>query len=135
MIDDVQDIMPSNIEDTDQSQLIAFSNDYNTANKVKKVSLVINSLKLKNKDIRAFCANKLTEIGEILGKKRIEDELIPFITDLILNFEENEDILCIFSNQLLNLLLILQKDNIFSSIGVRSLEILSGNDDENVLFI
>ena len=75
---------------------------------------------------------KLTEIGIILGNKRIEDELIPFITDLILNYEENEEILCEFSNQLLNLLLILRKQNIFSSIGLRSLEILSGNDDENV---
>ena len=119
-------------DDSDEAQLIPFSNEYTQSNKVKKVSLIIDSLKSKNDSIRLFSAKKLTEIGEILGAKRIEDELIPFITDLILNYEENEEILCEFSNQLLNLLLILRKQNIFSSIGLRSLEILSGNDDENV---
>ena len=98
----------------------------------QKTVALIDSLKSKNQCIRLFSSKKLTEIGEILGGKRIEDELIPFITDLILNFEENEEILCEFSNQLLNLLLILRKQNIFSSIGLRSLEILSGNDDESV---
>ena len=119
-------------DDSDEAQLIPFSNEYTQSNKVKKVSLIIDSLKSKNDSIRLFSAKKLTEIGEILGAKRIEDELIPFITDLILNYEENEEILCEFSNQLLNLLLILRKQNIFSSIGLRSLEILNGNDDENV---
>ena len=130
MINDFLEIMPDN--DTDQTQLISFTEEYQKSQPIKKVSLIINSLKIKNQLIRLFCASKLTEIGIILGNKRIEDELIPFITDLILNFEENEEVLCEFSNQLLNLLLILQKENIFSSIGVRSLEILSGNDDENV---
>ena len=130
MINDFLEIMPDN--DTDQTQLVSFTEEYQKSQPIKKVSLIINSLKIKNQLIRLFCASKLTEIGIILGNKRIEDELIPFITDLILNFEENEEVLCEFSNQLLNLLLILQKENIFSSIGVRSLEILSGNDDENV---
>ena len=119
-------------DDSDEAQLIPFSNEYMQSTKVKKVSLIIDSLKSKNEFIRLFSSKKLTEIGDILGAKRIEDELIPFITDLILNYEENEEILCEFSNQLLNLLLILRKQNIFSSIGLRSLEILSGNDDENV---
>ena len=119
-------------DDSDEAQLIPFSKEYLSSNKIKKVSLIIDSLKSKNQCIRLFSSKKLTEIGEILGGKRIEDELIPFITDLILNFEENEEILCEFSNQLLNLLLILRKQNIFSSIGLRSLEILSGNDDESV---
>ncbi len=119
-------------DDSDEAQLIPFSNEYMQSTKVKKVSLIIDSLKSKNECIRLFSSKKLTEIGDILGAKRIEDELIPFITDLILNYEENEEILCEFSNQLLNLLLILRKQNIFSSIGLRSLEILSGNDDENV---
>ena len=119
-------------DDSDEAQLIPFSNEYMQSTKVKKVSLIIDSLKSKNESIRLFSSKKLTEIGDILGAKRIEDELIPFITDLILNYEENEEILCEFSNQLLNLLLILRKQNIFSSIGLRSLEILSGNDDENV---
>ena len=119
-------------DDSDEAQLIPFTKEYMESNKIKKVSLIIDSLKSKNELIRLFCSKKLTEIGEILGAKRIEDELIPFITDLILNYEENEEILCEFSNQLLNLLLILRKQNIFSSIGLRSLEILSGNDDENV---
>ncbi len=119
-------------DDSDEVQLIPFTKEYMESNKIKKVSLIIDSLKSKNELIRLFCSKKLTEIGEILGAKRIEDELIPFITDLILNYEENEEILCEFSNQLLNLLLILRKQNIFSSIGLRSLEILSGNDDENV---
>ena len=130
MINDFLEIMPDN--DTDQTQLVSFTEEYQKSQPIKKVSLIINSLKIKNQLIRLFCASKLTEIGIILGNKRIDDELIPFITDLILNFEENEEVLCEFSNQLLNLLLILQKENIFSSIGVRSLEILSGNDDENV---
>ena len=63
---------------------------------------------------------------------RIEDELIPFITDLILNFENDGEILGEYSNQILNLLKILKKNNRLSFIGIRSLEILSGNDDEIV---
>ena len=121
-----------NIEDTEQSFLIAFVEEYYKSNDFKKASLVIESLKSDYQPIRLFCAKRLTDLGNILGIVRIEDELIPFITDLILNFENDGEILGEYSNQILNLLKILKKNNRLSFIGIRSLEILSGNDDEIV---
>lgn len=116
----------------DEAAIKAFEKEYSDSIDLKKVSLLIDQLKDKNAAIRLHCSTKLTELGKILGPNRIEEELIPFITDLILNFEDNEDILAEFSNQLLNLLTILLDNQILSIIGIRSLEILSGNDDEKV---
>ena len=127
----IQTKMP-NIEDTEQSFLIAFVEEYYKSDDFKKASLVIESLKSDYQPIRLFCAKRLTDLGNILGIVRIEDELIPFITDLILNFENDGEILGEYSNQILNLLKILKKNNRLSFIGIRSLEILSGNDDEIV---
>ena len=120
------------IEDTEQSFLISFVEEYYKSDDFQKASLIIESLKSDNQPIRLFCAKKLTDLGNILGVIRIEDELIPFITDLILNFENDGEILSEYSNQILNLLIILKKNNRLSFIGIRSLEILSGNDDEIV---
>ena len=94
--------------------------------------MVSTNMRSKIQSIRLFCAKKLTDLGNLLGISRIEDEIIPFITDLILNYEDDGEILSEFSNQLLNLLIILKKNKIFSFIGIRSLEILAGNDDESV---
>ena len=123
--------MPT-IEDTEQAFLIDFVEEYYKSDDFKKASLIIESLKSDNQPIRLFCAKRLTDLGNILGIIRIEDELIPFITDLILNFETDGEILAEYSNQILNLLIILKKNNRLSFIGIRSLEILSGNDDEIV---
>ena len=120
------------IEDTEQSFLISFVEEYYKSDDFQKASLIIESLKSDNQPIRSFCAKRLTDLGNILGVIRIEDELIPFITDLILNFENDGEILSEYSNQILNLLIILKKNNRLSFIGIRSLEILSGNDDEIV---
>ena len=127
----IQTKMP-NIEDTEQAFLIGFVEEYYKSDDFKKASLVIESLKSDYQPIRLFCAKRLTDLGNILGIVRIEDELIPFITDLILNFENDGEILGEYSNQILNLLKILKKNNRLSFIGIRSLEILSGNDDEIV---
>ena len=94
--------------------------------------MVTTNMRSKVQSIRLFCAKKLSDLGNLLGVSRIEDEIIPFITDLILNYEDDGEVLSEFSNQLLNLLITLKKNNIFSFIGIRSLEILAGNDDESV---
>ena len=127
----IQTKMP-NIDDTEQAFLIGFVEEYYKSDNFKKASLIIESLKNDNQPIRLFCAKRLTDLGNILGIVRIEDELIPFITDLILNFENDGEILAEYSNQILNLLKILKQNNRLSFIGIRSLEILSGNDDEIV---
>ena len=123
---------PIIIDDSDQSILLGFVEEYYKSNEFKKASLIIDSLKSDIQPIRLFCAKRLTELGKILGIHRIEDELIPFITDLILNFEEDGEVLSEYSNQILNLLKTLKQNDILSFIGIRSLEILSGNDDEIV---
>ena len=120
------------IEDTDQSILMGFIEEYGKSDEFKRASLIDENLKSDLQSIRLFCAKKLTELGKILGIHRIEDELIPFITDLILNYEEDSDILCEYSKQILELLQVLKRSDILSFIGIRSLEILSGNDDEIV---
>ena len=123
---------PIIIDDSEQGLLLGFVEEYYKSNEFKKASLIIDSLKSENQPIRLFCAKRLTELGKILGIHRIEDELIPFITDLILNFEEDGEVLSEYSNQILNLLKTLKQHDILSFIGIRSLEILSGNDDEIV---
>jgi len=123
---------PIVIDDSDQGLYLGFVEEYYKSNEFKKASLIIDSLKSDIQQIRLFCAKRLTELGKILGVQRIEEELIPFITDLILNFEEDGEVLSEYSNQILNLLKTLKQNDILSFIGIRSLEILSGNDDEIV---
>ena len=120
------------LDDTEETQLTEFVDEYNKSEDIKKVSMISTNLRSKIQPIRLFCSKKLTDLGNLLGTQRIEDEIIPFITDLILNYEDDSEVLSEFSNQLLNLLDILKKKNIFSFIGIRSLEILAGNDDETV---
>ena len=123
---------PIVIDDSDQGLYLGFVEEYYKSNEFKKASLIIDSLKSDIQQIRLFRAKRLTELGKILGVQRIEEELIPFITDLILNFEEDGEVLSEYSNQILNLLKTLKQNDILSFIGIRSLEILSGNDDEIV---
>ena len=120
------------LDDSEETQLLEFVDEYNKSDDIKKVSMVSTNMRSKIQSIRLFCAKKLTDLGNLLGISRIEDEIIPFITDLILNYEDDGEVLSEFSNQLLNLLVILKKNKIFSFIGIRSLEILAGNDDESV---
>lgn len=120
------------LDDSEEAQLLEFIDEYNKSEDIKKVSMVSTNMRSKIQSIRLFCAKKLTNLGNLLGISRIEDEIIPFITDLILNYEDDGEVLSEFSNQLLNLLIILKKNKIFSFIGIRSLEILAGNDDEIV---
>ena len=120
------------LDDSEETQLMEFIDEYNKSDDIKKVSMVSTNMRSKVQSIRLFCAKKLTDLGNLLGISRIEDEIIPFITDLILNYEDDGEVLSEFSNQLLNLLIILKKKKIFSFIGIRSLEILAGNDDETV---
>ena len=118
--------------DKEDADILAFSQEYNESSDIKKVSLVIENLKSQNHPIRLLCAKKFLDIGKILGPQRIEEELIPYIADLILNSEDNEEVLTEFALQLLELIKYLQENKIFSGIGLRSLEILAGNDDETV---
>ena len=128
MSDDLQALL----DDSEETQLIEFIEEYNKSEDIKKVSMVTTNMRSKIQSIRLFCAKKFSDLGKLLGPARIEDEIIPFITDLILNYEDDGEVLSEFSNQLLNLLITLKKNNIFSFIGIRSLEILAGNDDEIV---
>jgi serine/threonine-protein phosphatase 2A regulatory subunit A len=120
------------LDDSEETQLLEFIDEYNKSEDIKKVSMVSTNMRSKIQSIRLFCAKKLTDLGKLLGIPRIDDEIIPFITDLILNYEDDGEVLSEFSNQLLNLLIILKENNKFSFIGIRSLEILAGNDDEIV---
>ena len=128
MSGDLQDLL----DDSEDAQLMEFIDEYNKSDDIKKVSMITTNMRSKLQKIRLFCAKKLTDLGKLLGISRIEDEIIPFITDLILNYEDDGEVLSEFSNQLLNLLIILKNNKMFSFIGIRSLEILAGNDDETV---
>ena len=120
------------MDDSEETQLLEFIDEYNKSEDIKKVSMITTNMRSKIQSIRVFCAKKFTDLANLLGVSRIEDEIIPFITDLILNYEDDGEVLSEFSNQLLNLLIILKKNGQFSFIGIRSLEILAGNDDETV---
>ena len=128
MSEDLKDLM----DDSEETQLLEFIDEYNKSEDIKKVSMITTNMRSKIQSIRVFCAKKFTDLANLLGVSRIEDEIIPFITDLILNYEDDGEVLSEFSNQLLNLLIILKKNSQFSFIGIRSLEILAGNDDETV---
>ncbi len=98
---------------------------------VSMTSILIEELKNENHNVRLFCVRKVTTIAEILGGTRTEEELIPFLIDLIINFEENEEVLLEMSNEFLKLSKYLSNINNISTI-LRGLELLAGNDDENV---
>ena len=98
---------------------------------ISMTSLLIEELKNENHNVRLFCVKKSTAVAEILGGTRTEEEFIPFLIELIINFEENEEVLLELSNEFLKLVNYLSSINNISSI-LRGLELLAGNDDENV---
>lgn len=98
---------------------------------ISMTSLLIEELKNENHNVRLFCVKKATVVAEILGGNRTEEELIPYLIELIINFEENEEVLLELSNEFLKLVNYLSSINNISSI-LRGLELLAGNDDENV---
>jgi serine/threonine-protein phosphatase 2A regulatory subunit A len=98
---------------------------------VGKVSLLIDELRNSNFNVRLFCVKNLINVSELLGPERTEEELLPLIIDHIVNCEDNEEVLIEISNQLYNLINnIANKSNIASIL--RGLELLAGNDDEQV---
>ena len=97
------------MDDSEETQLLEFIDEYNKSEDIKKVSMITTNMRSKIQSIRVFCAKKFTDLANLLGVSRIEDEIIPFITDLILNYEDDGEVLSEFSNQLLNLLIILKK--------------------------
>ena len=62
----------------------------------------------------------MSELGKILEIHRIKNELITFIIDFILNFEEDGEVLSEYSNQILNLLKTLKQNDILSFIGLEA---------------
>jgi len=66
---------------------------------VSKMSILIDELKNENNNVRLYCVKHLTNIAEVLGKERTEEELIPLLIDLIINFETEDEILLELSNQ------------------------------------
>lgn len=99
--------------------------------KISMTSLIIEELKNENHNIRLYCVKRLCNVAEILGDIRTEEELIPFLIELIINFEDNEEVLLELSNEFFNLVKYLPSINCISNI-LRGLELLAGNDDENV---
>jgi len=73
---------------------------------VSKMSILIDELKNENNNVRLFCVTHLTNIAEVLGKERTEEELIPLLIDLIINFETEDEILLELSNQFVKLVYI-----------------------------
>ena len=86
------------LDDSQETELMEFIEEYNKSEDIKKVSMVTTNMRSKIQSIRLFCAKKLTDIANLLGVFRIEDEIIPFITDLILNYEDDGEVLSEFSN-------------------------------------
>ena len=78
------------LDDSQETELMEFIEEYNKSEDIKKVSMVTTNMRSKIQSIRLFCAKKLTDIANLLGVFRIEDEIIPFITDLILNYEDDD---------------------------------------------
>ena len=70
---------------------------------ISMTSLLIEELKNENHNVRLFCVKKSTAVAEILGGTRTEEEFIPFLIELIINFEENEEVLLELSNEFLKL--------------------------------
>ena len=81
------------LDDSQETQLMEFIEEYNKSDDIKKVSMVTTNMRSKIQSIRLFCAKKFTDLANLLGVSRIEDEIIPFITDLILNYEDDGEVL------------------------------------------
>ena len=81
---------------------------------VSKMSILIDELKNENNNVRLFCVKHLTNIAEVLGKERTEEELIPLLIDLIINFETEDEILLELSNQFVLLVIYYLITKLFS---------------------
>jgi len=108
-----------------------FKEEYENSDEISKMSLIIDQLKHENRNIRFFCINNLHTVAELLGPSRTEEELLPLILDYIINFEDNEEILSNLTYKLFDLTNYISNKNNITSI-LRGLELLAGNDDENV---
>lgn len=114
-----------------QKEAQLFKEEFNTSDENTKSTLVLDQLKHENRNIRYFCVNNLTTVAELLGPVRTEEELLSFILDYIINFEDNEEILANLSFKLFELINYITNRNNISSI-LRGLELLAANDDELV---
>ncbi len=108
-----------------------FKEEYENSDEISKMTLIIDQLKNENRNIRYFCINNLNTVAELLGPSRTEEELLPLILDYIINFEDNEEILSKLTLKLFELTNFISNKNNITSI-LRGLELLAGNDDENV---
>lgn len=108
-----------------------FKEEYENSDEISKMTLIIDQLKNENRNIRYFCINNLHTVAELLGPSRTEEELLPLILDYIINFEDNEEILSNLTSKLYELTNYISNKNNITSI-LRGLELLAGNDDENV---
>lgn len=114
-----------------KQKLKEFEEEINSLDNIGKISLLVDQLKNQNFNIRLYCVKNITSAAELLGPERTEDELIPLLIDLIINFEENDEVLYEMSGQLIKLIdYISNKSNI--GLVLRGLELLAGNDEETV---
>jgi serine/threonine-protein phosphatase 2A regulatory subunit A len=94
-------------------------------------SLYIDELRNPNHNIRLYCIRNLNNVAEILGPERTEEELLPMLIDLLVNFEENEEVLYEVGTQLVKLVEYIPAKTNYNA-NLRGLELLAGNDDETV---
>ena len=51
------------LDDSEDTQLMEFTDEYNKSDDIKKVSMVTTNMRSKLQGIRLFCAKKLTDLG------------------------------------------------------------------------
>jgi serine/threonine-protein phosphatase 2A regulatory subunit A len=119
-------------EEEKTAVLNQFEQEISSLNKLEKIAIFIERLKNNNYNIRLYCVKQLVSVAELLGPQRTEEELIPLLLDLIINFEDNDEVLLELSNQFVSLSdYIPNKRTNVSSI-LKGLELLAANDDEIV---
>ena len=59
------------LDDSEETQLLEFIEEYNKSDDIKKVSMVSTNMRSKVQSIRLFCAKKLTDLGNLLGLLQI----------------------------------------------------------------
>lgn len=120
-------------EDEEKKEVIdQFEQEISSLNKLDKISIFIERLKNTNYNIRLYCVKQLVLVAELLGPQRTEEELIPLLLDVIMNFEDNDEVLLELSNQFVLLSDYIPNKRSNISPILKGLELLAANDDEIV---
>lgn len=94
--------------------------------------LELEDFKHSNFNIRICRAHHLDSVIDLININQLKEQLLPFLLDVIINFETNEEVLLEYSRHLKDIFFLLSKQGEISSIIIKMLLILNNHEDNQV---